>query len=51
MMEDREVVEGVNDALLNRIDIAGIERDAEAYAKAVLMPSGEGRAATEEVVG
>ncbi|KAJ4307161.1 hypothetical protein N0V88_000540 [Collariella sp. IMI 366227] len=43
MMEEREVIEGVNDALQNRIDIRGVERDAEAYAKAVLMP--------EEVVG
>ncbi|EAQ83980.1 hypothetical protein CHGG_10384 [Chaetomium globosum CBS 148.51] len=48
MMEEREVVEGVNDALLNRIDIRGIERDAEAYAKAVLMPAGAGK---EQVVG
>ncbi|KAK4155109.1 hypothetical protein C8A00DRAFT_32102 [Chaetomidium leptoderma] len=48
MMEEREVVEGVNDALQNRIDIGGVERDAEAYAKAVLMPPGGGR---EEVVG
>lgn len=48
MMEEREVVEGVNDALLNRIDIRGIERDAEMYAKAVLMPPGAGN---EEVVG
>ena len=37
MMEEREVVEGVQDALVNRIDIAHVERDAEAYAKAVLM--------------
>ena len=44
MMEEREVLEGVNDALLNRIDIGGVERDAEVYAKAVLMPlSGVGR--------
>ncbi|KAK4122914.1 hypothetical protein N657DRAFT_621079 [Parathielavia appendiculata] len=53
MMEEREVVEGVKDALTNRIDIAGIERDAEVYAKAVLMPipSGEGGMGREEVVG
>ncbi|KAL2021567.1 hypothetical protein VTK56DRAFT_7066 [Thermocarpiscus australiensis] len=52
MMEEREVVEGVNDALLNRIDIASISRDAEAYARAVLMP-GEagGSSGKEEVVG
>jgi hypothetical protein len=51
MMEEREVVEGVKDALLNRIDIAGIERDAEAYAKAVLMPGGGMGTGREEVVG
>jgi hypothetical protein len=49
MMEEREVVEGVNDALVNRIDIGGIERDAEAYARAVLMP--QGGEVKEEVVG
>ncbi|KAL2265687.1 hypothetical protein VTJ83DRAFT_6787 [Remersonia thermophila] len=51
MMEEREVVEGVNDALANRIDIGGIERDAEAYAKAMLAPlvgDGEGKV---EIVG
>ncbi|KAB5582703.1 hypothetical protein GE09DRAFT_1211338 [Coniochaeta sp. 2T2.1] len=37
VMEEREVVEGVNDALANRIDIRGIERDAETYAANVLM--------------
>ncbi|KAK3903852.1 hypothetical protein C8A05DRAFT_42983 [Staphylotrichum tortipilum] len=37
MMEEREVVEGVQDALMNRIDIRGVERDAEVYARAVLM--------------
>ncbi|KAL1838972.1 hypothetical protein VTJ49DRAFT_2017 [Mycothermus thermophilus] len=52
MMEEREVVEGVNDALQNRIDIAGIERDAEAYAKAMLAPLvGEGGEGKVEVVG
>ncbi|KAK3304572.1 uncharacterized protein B0T15DRAFT_536969 [Chaetomium strumarium] len=54
MMEEREVVEGVNDALQNRIDIGGIERDAEAYAKAVLMAPAKGATGTavgEEVVG
>jgi hypothetical protein len=49
MMEEREVIEGVNDALLNRIDIKGIERDAEVYAKAVLMPGGGGDKGREEV--
>lgn len=38
VMEEREVVEGVNDALENRIDIRGIERDAETYAANVLLP-------------
>ena len=52
MMEEREVVEAVNDALKNRIDIRSIESEAEAYAKAVLMPGGMGRTgAREEVVG
>ncbi|RWA11555.1 hypothetical protein EKO27_g3532 [Xylaria grammica] len=32
VMEDREVVEGVNDALANRIKIQDISRDAETYA-------------------
>ncbi|KAI0378295.1 hypothetical protein F5Y04DRAFT_262350, partial [Hypomontagnella monticulosa] len=36
VMEDREVVEGVNDALQNRIDIQDITRDADAYALNVL---------------
>ena len=45
MMEEREVVEGVQDALMNRIDIRGVERDAEVYARAVLSgpPGDEGR--------
>ncbi|KAL2149627.1 hypothetical protein VTH82DRAFT_8279 [Thermothelomyces myriococcoides] len=58
MMEEREVVEGVNDALMNRIDIRSIERDAENYAKDLLGPqmmmtmSGTGGPAVkEEVVG
>lgn len=51
MMEEREVIEGVKDALENRIDIRSIEKDAEAYAKAVLMPEGEGGGVKEEVVG
>ncbi|KAK1772538.1 hypothetical protein QBC33DRAFT_583423 [Phialemonium atrogriseum] len=37
VMEDREVIEGVNDALENRIDIATISRDAEAYARSVVV--------------
>ncbi|GAW25381.1 hypothetical protein SAMD00023353_0502320 [Rosellinia necatrix] len=36
VMEDREVVEGVNDALSNRININDISRDAENYALNVL---------------
>lgn len=35
VMEEREVVEGVNDALSNRIDIASMEKDADVYAKDV----------------
>ncbi|KAK3315335.1 hypothetical protein B0H66DRAFT_342027 [Apodospora peruviana] len=31
VMEEREVIEGVNDALQNRIDITTITRDADAY--------------------
>ncbi|TPX10990.1 uncharacterized protein E0L32_008027 [Thyridium curvatum] len=38
VMEEREVVEGVNDALANRIDIGTITRDAEAYAASVIEP-------------
>lgn len=36
VMEDREVVEGVNDALANRIKIQDISRDAENYVLNVL---------------
>lgn len=42
VMEDREVVEGVNDALSNRIRIQEITRDAELYAQNVLQPLGSG---------
>ncbi|POR32966.1 Uncharacterized protein TPAR_06875 [Tolypocladium paradoxum] len=38
VMEEREVIEGVNDALSNRIDIQTISRDAEAYSQSVLQP-------------
>ncbi|KAI6781517.1 uncharacterized protein J7T54_001479 [Emericellopsis cladophorae] len=38
VMEEREVVEGVNDALSNRIKIEDISRDAETYAQSVLQP-------------
>ncbi|RYP15001.1 hypothetical protein DL765_005998 [Monosporascus sp. GIB2] len=40
-MEDREVVEGVNDALANRIRIQEIERDADAYVEAMLPRTAE----------
>ena len=43
VMEEREEVEGVNDALANRIDIRGIERDAETYAANVLLPRPGGK--------
>ncbi|KAK3321038.1 hypothetical protein B0T19DRAFT_403631 [Cercophora scortea] len=46
IMEDREVIEGVNDALENRIDIRTIERDAEAYATSVLPPPASASAPT-----
>lgn len=35
-MEDREVVEGVQNALEERIDLANISKDADAYAKSVV---------------
>jgi hypothetical protein len=37
VMEEREVVEGVNDALSNRIDVSSITRDADGYAQNVLQ--------------
>ena len=37
-MEEREVIEGVNDALQNRINMAGVMKDAEAYADGFLRP-------------
>ncbi|KAI5862359.1 hypothetical protein GGS23DRAFT_610538 [Durotheca rogersii] len=36
VMEDRDVVEGVNDALRNRVDIQRVTRDADAYVAGVL---------------
>ncbi|KAL2117101.1 hypothetical protein VTJ04DRAFT_9269 [Mycothermus thermophilus] len=51
MMEEREVVEGVKDALENRIDIGGIERDAEAWARAMLDGLVKGGQEKVEVVG
>lgn len=38
VMEEREVIEGVNDALTNRINIDSISRDAESYSNSVLEP-------------
>lgn len=38
VMEEREVIEGVNDALSNRINIQEITRDANAYAENVVQP-------------
>ncbi|KAK4194757.1 hypothetical protein QBC40DRAFT_269852 [Triangularia verruculosa] len=36
MMEEEDVVRGMNDALENRLDIKALERDAEEYTKGVL---------------
>lgn len=38
VMEERDVVEGVNNALENRLDMNTITRDAEAYASLVVRP-------------
>ncbi|KAJ1338201.1 tail-anchored protein insertion receptor [Microdochium nivale] len=38
MMEDREVIEGVNDALENRINIQNITKDADVYVASLLPP-------------
>lgn len=38
IMEEREVLEGVQNALENRIDMATIQGDAEAYARNVMGP-------------
>ncbi|KAI9155396.1 Protein get-1 [Paramyrothecium foliicola] len=38
VMEERDVVEGVKDALSNRINIQAITRDAESYAESVIEP-------------
>lgn len=37
-MEEREVVEGINDALENRINMASITADADTYARSVVEP-------------
>lgn len=36
VMEEREVIEGVNDALSNRLNIANITREADAYSENVM---------------
>lgn len=36
VMEERDVVEGVNDALSNRINIDTVNKDAETYTNGVL---------------
>ncbi|KAH6656760.1 hypothetical protein BKA67DRAFT_552972 [Truncatella angustata] len=36
VMEEKEVIDGVNDALSNRINIAGITNDAEVYATSII---------------
>ncbi|KAH7040478.1 uncharacterized protein B0I36DRAFT_357772 [Microdochium trichocladiopsis] len=41
MMEDREVIEGVNDALENRINIQTITKDADLYVANLLPPEQE----------
>ncbi|KJZ78786.1 hypothetical protein HIM_01559 [Hirsutella minnesotensis 3608] len=38
VMEERDVIEGINDALSNRIDMQTILRDADAYSQSVLQP-------------
>lgn len=38
LMEEREVIEGINNALENRIDMRIISADAETYAQNVLAP-------------
>lgn len=38
VMEEREVIEGVNDALQNRVNMEAMSRDADTYANAVLEP-------------
>lgn len=51
VMEDREVVEGVNDALSNRINITGITQDAETYATNILPPQPQQHAPEPVSVG
>ncbi|KXJ96921.1 hypothetical protein Micbo1qcDRAFT_191551 [Microdochium bolleyi] len=49
MMEDREVIEGVNDALENRINIQTITKDADLYVANLLPP--EEDPVPESIVG
>ncbi|KAK8094529.1 hypothetical protein PG997_001214 [Apiospora hydei] len=52
VMEEREVIEGVNDALENRINIDAISRDAESYATNMLPRAQEdAQVAGQQVVG
>jgi hypothetical protein len=37
-MEEREVIEGVNNALENRINVTTISADADRYIQAILDP-------------
>ena len=38
VMEEREVIEGINDALSNRVNVQNIQRDADAYTQSLLQP-------------
>jgi hypothetical protein len=48
VMEEREVVDGVSDALQNRLNIENMSRDAENYASSVIQPLQQQRAAASE---
>lgn len=50
VMEEREVIEGVNDALQNRINIGAITRDAESYALNMLPQAQEDARAAQEAM-
>lgn len=50
VMEEREVIEGVNDALQNRLNIGAITRDAESYALNMLPQAQEDARAAQEAV-
>ncbi|KAK6845105.1 hypothetical protein PG995_015215 [Apiospora arundinis] len=52
VMEEREVIEGVNDALENRINIDAISRDAESYATNMLPRAQvDAQVVNQQVVG